>query len=188
MAVKTFAVGELVTASDANTYLANSGLVFVKQTSITSGVSSVTVTNAFSAEFVNYRIVVHGATSTVGGHSIKFQLNNSTGTSYRIGGVYGSYGSATLTGYGPPATDSWTDILPLDVTECAGSIEIYSPFLNRRTLMASAGTRSGSVGSWYQFHGEDTSTASNTGFTMTSIAGGSTFTGGTIIVYGYRKT
>jgi hypothetical protein len=30
MAIKTFTTGEVLTASDTNTYLANAGLVFVK--------------------------------------------------------------------------------------------------------------------------------------------------------------
>lgn len=178
-----FTTGAVLTAAQMRTI----GMHLITTRTVSSGVGSVVVSNVFSADYNNYKIVFSNFTSNVGGHSIKFQLSNSTGVSYRIGGVYGNYGSATLIGYGPPATDSWTDILPLDITECSGSVELYSPFQNRRTLMASSGTRSGNVGTWYTFHGEDTSTASNTGFTIFPIAGGSTFTGGTIRVYGYRN-
>lgn len=165
----------------------NPGLQLISTTTVSSGVTSVTVSNVFSSTYSNYKIITSGFTSNTAGHSIKMQLNNSTGSSYRIGGTYGNFGSSTLIGYGPVASDSWTDVLPLDVTECSGTIELYSPFLSRRTLMSSYGVRSGFFGTWYQFHGEDTSTASNTGFTFFPIAGGSTFTGGTIRVYGYNN-
>jgi hypothetical protein len=40
MAIKTFTTGEVLTASDTNTYLANSGLVYVKSQTIGSGVTA----------------------------------------------------------------------------------------------------------------------------------------------------
>lgn len=184
MTFPSFNVSEVLTASDMNAI----GLWLVRTQTIPAGASSVVVSSVFSANFNNYKIVVSGVGSNVGGHSIKMQLNNSTGNTYNIGGVYGTFGSASVLGYGPAVTDSWTDVLPLDTTETAGTIELYSPFLTRRTLMSSFGVRSGAVSpAWYWFHGQDTSTNSSTGFTFFSIAGGSTFTGGTIRVYGYRN-
>jgi hypothetical protein len=56
MAIKTFSVGEVLTASDTNTYLANSGLVYV-----TSGTLSSTAKDfqgCFTSTFTNYRIVI----------------------------------------------------------------------------------------------------------------------------------
>jgi hypothetical protein len=56
MAVKTFSTGEVLTSGDTNTYLANSGLVYVA-----GGALSSTTTNfvgCFSATYDNYRIVV----------------------------------------------------------------------------------------------------------------------------------
>jgi hypothetical protein len=57
MAVKTFTSGEVLTASDTNTYLANSGLVYVTSTSFTTA-TSVNVNNCYTSTFTNYRIVV----------------------------------------------------------------------------------------------------------------------------------
>jgi hypothetical protein len=65
MAIKTFTTGEVLTASDTNTYLANSGLVVVKQQAIVGTVSSVAVTSAFSSTYENYKILVNGGTSNV---------------------------------------------------------------------------------------------------------------------------
>jgi hypothetical protein len=56
MAIKTFTTGEILTASDTNTYLANSGLVY-----ITKGTLSSTTTDfvgCFSSTYDNYRIVI----------------------------------------------------------------------------------------------------------------------------------
>lgn len=184
MTFPSFNVGEVLTASDMNAV----GLWLISTRTIPNGNNNFFVDNVFSANFNNYKIVISNVGSTAGGHSIKFQLNNSTGNTYNIGGVYGTFGSASVLGYGPPVTDSWTDILPLDLTETAGTIELYSPFLNRRTLMSSFGVRSGAVSpAWYWFHGQDTSTNSSTGFRIFPIAGGSQFTGGTVRVYGYRN-
>jgi hypothetical protein len=60
MAIKTFTTGELLSSSDTNTYLANSGLVYVTSATIGTAVSSVAVANAFSATYDNYKIVAHG--------------------------------------------------------------------------------------------------------------------------------
>ena len=60
MAIKTFTAGEVLNASDTNTYLANSGLVYIKQQTIGNLVPSVTVTDAFSADYDNYRVIVTG--------------------------------------------------------------------------------------------------------------------------------
>ena len=53
MAVKTFTTGEVLTASDTNTYLANAGLVYITSTSVGTG-GSLTVSNCFSATYNNY--------------------------------------------------------------------------------------------------------------------------------------
>ena len=58
MAIKTFTTGEVLTAADTNTYLANSGLVYVKSQTIGSAVSSVNVTSAFSSTYDNYVITL----------------------------------------------------------------------------------------------------------------------------------
>ena len=47
--------GEVLTAADLNAY---AGLVLLSTTTITPGVTSVTVSSAFSSTFDNYRIIV----------------------------------------------------------------------------------------------------------------------------------
>ena len=62
MAVYTFTQGEKVTTNLANTYMTNGGLVWISSTTVGSGVTTVTVSNAFSATYDSYRIVVRGIT------------------------------------------------------------------------------------------------------------------------------
>lgn len=183
MAVKTFAVGELVTASDANTYLANSGLVFVKEVTIGTGVSSVSVSSAFSSDFTNYRIVIHGGVMSVNG-SIYLQLNNATGTTYQMYGYYGQFGVGALNAYGPGFATSWTDAAIGSTEGFFANIDISRPNMSAVTL---ANTWAVSNASSYHFSMRETTTNQHTGFTIGPLLGGATLTGGAITVYGYRK-
>jgi len=73
MAIKTFTTGEVLTASDTNTYLANSGLVYIKQQTVGNAVASVTVSDAFSSTYDNYKITYTGGASS-GGGALKLTL------------------------------------------------------------------------------------------------------------------
>ena len=183
MTYPTFTNGQVLPASDLNAI----GLWLVKSQAISAGVSSVTVTSAFSTDYTNYRIIVTGIGCSVGAQSIKFQLNNSTGSTYSIGGVYGTFGSTAVTGYGPAAATSWTDLLALDTVTQGASIDLFTPFTTTRTTVLANSVRSGATANgWYFMTGMDTNAVSNTGFTIAPVGAG-TFTGGTISVYGYRN-
>lgn len=148
-----------------------------------TGNTSLTVSNAFSSDFDNYRIIYSGGTMSSTG-SISFQLNNSTGTTYRISGIYMAYGSTTVNGYGPSLANRWTDIGIMGTTEGTTDFDIYNPFATKPTRMK---TTSWEQSQYYNFVGFDSSTASSTGFTITPAGAGPSFTGGQIRVYGYRK-
>ena len=62
MAVKTFTVSEVLTASDTNTYLANSGLVYVGGFSLSA--LSNNITSVFSSTYDAYRVVISNFYST----------------------------------------------------------------------------------------------------------------------------
>jgi hypothetical protein len=57
MAIKTFTAGSVLTAADTNTYLANSGLVYVGGSSFSSS-SAVNLDSVFSATYQNYKIEI----------------------------------------------------------------------------------------------------------------------------------
>ena len=67
MAVKTFTTGEVLTASDTNTYLANSGLVYIAGASA-SAVNRLNISNCFTSAYAGYRVVVTPVTHTTGGN------------------------------------------------------------------------------------------------------------------------
>ena len=64
MAVQTFTSGQVLTAADTNTYLANSGLVYVTSGTIGVAVSSVTVSSVFSSTYDSYKIVISGMSTS----------------------------------------------------------------------------------------------------------------------------
>lgn len=78
MAVKTFTTGEVLTASDTNTYLNNGGMVYVNSWTVGSGVTSVTMTNAFPSDYNAFRLIWTGGTmtSSSGDSQIALQVGN----------------------------------------------------------------------------------------------------------------
>ena len=182
MAVKTFAVGEVLTASDTNTYLANAGLVYITSTTVGSGVSSVTVSNCFSSTYDNYRIVYTGGTQS-----------SNTQTALRLGssttGYSGSIQYVIYTGGAAPAQasdnngDKFTWAGGGDSISVIVVCDLFGPYATAHTRIAVPNvTYSILAGTYAGIHGVSTS---YTGFTI--LPGSGTLTGGTITVYGYRK-
>ena len=184
MAIKTFGT-EILTSADTNTYLANSGLVFVKQQTVGSGVTSIPVTDAFSSTYDNYRIIYAGGTSA---SPIGLQLRlGASITSYYMAQAYVFYNADGIGGYlRDNDNSSWSaagggypDGNVLDVN-------LYNPFLTLKTAISSAGRpdiRSGGA-SYFGMTGFHNQATSYTGFT---IFAGAALTGGTITVFGFRK-
>jgi hypothetical protein len=185
MAIKTFTTGEVLTASDTNTYLANSGLVYVKSQTVGAGVSSVEVTSAFSTDYDNYKIIYTGGVSSASA-DLRLSLGASA-TDYYGGLIYNRPNNLTPSGVSNNNNTFWQYGAGLSsTTNVVVSFELYQPFLALRTGLFSqvihidgAGA---ALGTFVGFHDVATS---YTSFTITPSAG--TLTGGTITVYGYRK-
>jgi len=181
MAIKTFTTGEVLTASDTNTYLANSGLVYVSTTTIGSGVTSVPVANCFSSTYDNYRIIISGSSSNgTASHSIQL---SGTSAGYYVSGHYFSWGSASATAYGPPVQTVW--FVSVNNLASYGTqlvLDVLNPYVSSRT---DGWVFSTSANGSANFQLLNSTVASSTGFTLAKS--GDTMTGGTITVYGYRK-
>jgi len=181
MAVKTFGT-EVLTSADTNTYLANSGLVYVKSQTVGTTVSSVTVSSAFSTDYDNYRIIYTGGIS-----SATAQLSmtlGSTASNYYNSIIYCLYSTGAVLGIGNNNAASWTYIGYGSTATVMVSCDLFQPFLTKNTLMSSPHVQfAGGVGGTNQ--GILIDTTSYTSFTLTPTSG--TLTGGTITVYGYRK-
>lgn len=175
----TFTTGQVLTAAQMNSV----GLWLVKTQTIGSGVASVTVTGAFSADYDNYIVTISGGVSSANG-SMSFQMNNSTGSTYFVAGEYGNYGVNAGVTYAPAASTKWVDCIIIGTSVYSANIFLTSPYASRPTVGT---TDSFSQLSFYNFNLIDTSSSSNTGFTITPVTGGTTLTGGNISVYGYRN-
>lgn len=181
MAIKTFTSGEVLTASDTNTYLANAGLVYVTSTTIGSAVSSVTVSNCFSSTYDNYRIQVTGGTAS-GNFVMKLQVGAST-TGYYFAGAYCTYAGTILASAG--ANQAAFNCTAYNTNCVSADIFLGQPNLAKNTSFHSIyfgpSTGDGAI-SWQGYLND---TTAHTGFTISTSSG--TLTGGTITVYGYRK-
>lgn len=87
MAVKTFTSGEVLTAADTNTYLTNSGLVYVSSGSF-SNAATADITG-FTSTYKAYRVVIAPYRHTgTGATNVTATLRTSSGAA--SGGYYGA--------------------------------------------------------------------------------------------------
>ena len=178
MAIKTFTAGSVLTASDTNTYLANSGLVYVTSATVGSGVSSVNVSSCFSSTYDNYKIVLSGGVGSTA-QAIQLQLTGSSASYYGIL-TYVSYATGATTNVTTNNGSLWQYVGESSSAMQWIDIDIFNPNLAKYTMFGGqyVGSVAGTVGGYHAV------ASSYTGFTL-SVAG--TMTGGTITVYGYRK-
>ena len=198
MAIKTFTTGEVLTAADTNTYLANSGLVAIKPTSVSgTGVtlseSTVTIADAstasiigcFSASFTNY-VVVYNFTASSSYVRLKLRTASADiSTNYGATMAYIADNS-TAWSWLNPGTSSWADtrwLISLPERNF-GTVTVFNPFLATSTFIDGSGTSISSTNSAkFVYGGRNTGTDVCTGLTLFPDSG--TFTG-TVTVYGYR--
>jgi hypothetical protein len=154
------------------------GLTLVKKQTIGTAVSSVVVTDAFSATYENYKIIVNGGVGSTA-QALGVQLGSTT-TEYYSSTPILSYGGV-VTNLNDNNNSQWTYPGESGTSNNALNIDLLNPFLSKWTTYQGAYTgvnNSGFSG------GVQKSTTSFTAFTL-KVAG--TMTGGTIYVYGYNK-
>ena len=181
MAVKSdWSAGDVLTAAQVNTFLANSGLVWVKSVDILGGTSTVSVTDAFSGAFDDSLIKVSGLNIATSG-DVTFQFETAgtpITTNYSLVGHYQTWGAASLVGL----TDtSWS--LPAVTSYDNGfHIELQDPAKNDYSYFQAhycTNTRA------YSMNGRH---ASSTAFSDFRLTASYTLSGtdAHIDVYGYR--
>jgi hypothetical protein len=184
MPVPDFSPGEVLTAAAMDSI----GLWLVKTQTIGSAVSSVTVTDAFSADYQNYLVLLSGGVGTTNAR-LGCQLRNSGGTSttgYYAGKVTVNLVNSAVVGGVDNNASSWTEVGRVGTDQQMIQMSIFSPFLAKTTTMSSqiATLNTGGVMTPAQTAIHTVST-SYTDFVLTATAG--TLTGGDIRVYGYRN-
>jgi hypothetical protein len=175
MTYPTFSPGEVLGAASMNAV----GLWLVKSQAVGTGVSSVTVTGAFSADYDNYLVTYTGGTLSVDGN-MHLKLGSTT-TGYFGSLVFGNYAANTVSGVGENNVGQFSFA---GGGQPNGScfIEILSPFLSASTEV-SARVRYATV--YGSYVGVIPATTSFTSFILNPASG--TMTGGTIRVYGRRN-
>jgi len=186
MAVKTFTDSTSLPASDINTFLANSGLVYIKEVALTG--TAVNITSCFSATYDAYQIIISNLTNSAGGVFLNWQLLS--GTTPAAGANYNSTrinvsGSSVVAAYTGAATSG--NFLPFDQGKNAQSITITQPFLALWTTAFGqcnygAGASAAQPESFGSVHTVNTSYDG-----IRLISGANNFSTGKAVVYGYRQ-
>ena len=189
MAIKTFTTGEVLTAADTNTYLANSGLVY-----ITSGSLSTATTDfvgCFTSTYTNYRIVITGP-QVNSAADIYLRLLDGTSpvaTDYYYVALGANVATTIQNSFGNGSNEfytGWTTTSGGTSTNIGGLVfDILNPFTTFRTTFTGSGLSYQT--NWKHF------TSSGTQGTATAYSGlristltAATITG-TATIYGYRK-
>ena len=183
MAIKTFTSGEVLTASDTNTYLANSGLVFVTSQSL--GSSPIVVANCFSSVYDNYRIVISALPSTT--ILVSLRIRDSGGEV-----SLGNYNQSVVRTDSSTASTYVNEFFGRSLTSCSlintstqwgMELDITSPNLAEPTTFVGKATNA--VSNNYSIAGSYNANTVATGFNLILSTGSLT---GDISVYGYRTS
>ena len=186
----TFVSGAILTAAQMNSI----GMWQTSSTTVAALSTTTSVSNCFSADYLNYRIIF---TATVATANIRMRLNyrdsggDVTTANYQFG-AGGLVGSSSW-GVDYSGTSGQTSTL-LGESGLAGSrfslsMDVYNPFASDHTtaLWQSGGTlQPATTPSITMGVANYTATTSMTGFTIQRNSGTGTFSG-VITVYGYRK-
>lgn len=157
------------------------GLRLIKKQTIGTAVTSVTVTNAFSATYDNYKILVSGGAGSTGA---SFDLIiGAANTGYYNAGCFMTYlgGAPTTTAQSNAAFFSQCGFF--STTSLHADISLNGPFLNEQTILTAVAHQNQTTGVSLFNGGYLNNTTSYTDFTLRAGAGN--ITGGTIYVYGY---
>jgi hypothetical protein len=151
--------------------------------SITNGVSSVTVANAFSSRYTNYRIVFSRFQST-NQADVRFALSGYAGNNYYSAKSNINAAGATSTSNVNGTVAYWIVGASDGGDGNIFTMDICGPQVAGRTSFTCTGF--GNSGAFFA-GGQVVDNAQNTGFTLTLSA--NTFTNGTsqIIIYGYSN-
>jgi hypothetical protein len=192
MAIKTFTTGEVLTAADTNTYLANSGLVYITGTTF-SNVASVTLQNCFSSTYDNYHLSFNVYGGNTAANYCYFQLGvgtTPTTTSYLSKSMWWDIGNpSTFVFVNCDGRDTGMSLGPVGFSgaqEGSYDVDVHYPFASRVTRMSGHG--SGLYAGVY-FTGVSTAgyNSTTTSFNSIKLLPVTSTIYGTIDVYGYRK-
>ena len=170
---------ELVTTCTVSSTSGTSATASNGVITIGSGNTIVSVSNAFSTNYDNYKILIQNTlSSTLNG--VRLQLGSSTGSTYSTANMNIGYTSASVTPEVSSNATQWSIGTGQGLTSV--TLDLISPFLATDSQIMAQSSCDTFV-SWRS--GRDSADISSTGFVLSLTSGN--FTGGTIRVYGYRN-
>jgi hypothetical protein len=179
----TFVAGDILEAAQLNsnfTYLEGAGgFTLVKTETIGTTVASVTVTDAFSATYNAYKIIVDGGVGSATA-LLQFKLG-ATATGYYEASVRANYSTGNVDAGSGSNQTSFSRAGNVNANYINFAVDLINPFTAKYTLIN---------GMWIsltqggQYSGYLANTTSYTAFTLTPASG--TLTGGNIKIYGYK--
>lgn len=190
MAVKTFAAGEVLTASDTNTYLNNGGLVYITEQAVTSG-ATLSFNNVFTSTYENYRILFYEFQPATAGNSLRLRMR-AGGTDASTNDYYYAFNGLYVDGSTANNFSSAASSIDIGLYNSANTIainyaavDVFGPARTVRTFMnvnsslynAQFGCRNGIA--------EHNLTNAYDGFTVFPLAGN--ISNLRIKIYGYRQ-
>jgi hypothetical protein len=182
MAIQTFTSGQILTAADTNTYLANSGLVYVTSFTVGTGVTTAVCASAFNSTYDNYRIVMGGGVGSADS-SLTLQLGASV-AGYNGIVSFSSFAAPTVPASAGSSTAVFSFVGYIGANFMQASFDLISPNKATFTSLNNASWTAPTVAG--TSNGIHSVATAYTGFTI-ATNGVATMTGGTITVYGYRK-
>lgn len=188
MAIKTFTTGEVLTASDTNTYLANAGLVFIANAT-PNGAVTTDITNCFTSTYDFY--VLEAA--FYGSTAVDFLTRYLTGTNtpdttnnyYRYGFYYAA-GTTNFTA-GPMTSQFFGNTNATVGVTSITRMTIHNPFSGAIRTVSEHFHFDAQSGLIAQFASQHATTTSFTGIRFYPSNGTTTLTG-RINVYGMRQS
>jgi len=146
--------------------------------------TSVTVSDAFSSNYENYKIIINGGSASAAG-LLQIQLNGIT-TGYYASTPGANYTNGNYASVFQNNGSLWNAVGNHYSGDLVMNIDLLNPFLTKKKWITANHVTFNSFNSYGQTVGECTSTSSLTGFVISPTSG--TLTGGSIRVYGYRNS
>jgi hypothetical protein len=191
MAIKTFTTGEVLTASDTNTYLANSGLVYITEGTATSG-STFSVNNCFTSTYASY-LVQFSVIPTAGAYGIDVRLrasgtDTSTGYYWGVTAIDVGTGAINLT-RGSNSTLFTTYAIAGTSGRATCVMNITNPQLAQYTSLTCQSTDSRGASSYVGINagGQLANNTQYDGITFLLGGGSGTISNFQVKIYGYRQ-
>ena len=183
MAIKTFSSGEVLTASDTNTFLANAGLVYVGATTFT-GATTPFINGCFTSTYAHYRIMINMTGSASVGVTVRMRSGVSTPETgavydrfgFEAGAVYTNVNLADQTSALVGQTDSGGGVM-------TGIIDCFNPNVASNSNLVINGWNANS-GTSDIMNNRIQTTTQYTGIEIFPASGTIT---GSMRVYGYRQ-